>query len=464
MSPSPSNDSAGLELTVPADVVSSVDRTAEAGYLETGVSDSGELEIDRSVPHDADSPGPVRTGSGGRGPAVVDAEPADGGTGSVQTGSREPDITDRPDRTVRDAYERPLAASMPVPRMDPVEAALSHMSLEERIAQRFIAWLRSEDELERMSEFVRTRRPGGIVMYPKNFTSYDRLAAAIGELSRAAGSGDPVALPFICTDQEGGRVSAFRFSETFDFPAPWYWARYDDPEFIRSAAYIQGRELERLGFNLNLAPVLDLSERPDSSVVGDRAMGGEPGRVARFARAYLEGLSAAGVLAVAKHFPGHGVSGIDSHETLPVSMMTEGELFGRDLVPFASAIADGVPIVMTGHILFPRIDPENPVTFSPYMIRTVLRGRLGFEGVVMSDALEMGALSKGYRIEETLVRAIRAGVDLLLIGSLYDPARLIVMVKDAVLSGELTEAEIDEGTRRILRLKFAAGLLPGGVD
>jgi beta-N-acetylhexosaminidase len=345
--------------------------------------------------------------------------------------------------------------------MDPVEAVLSRMSLEERIAQRFIAWLRSENELKQMSEFVRTRRPGGIVVYPKNFTSYNRLAAVIDELTRAAGSGEPVALPFICTDQEGGRVSAFKFPETFGFPAPWYWARYDDPEFIRSAAYIQGRELGKLGFNMNLAPVLDLSGLPDGSVVGDRAMGGDPEKVARFARAYLNGLSAAGILAVAKHFPGHGVSGIDSHERLPVSEMTETELFSRDLVPFAAAVAHGVPIVMTGHILFPRIDPENPVTFSSYMIRTLLRGRLGFEGVVMSDALEMGAIAKGYRIEETLVRAIRAGVDLLLIGSLYDPARLISMVKDAVLSGELSGTEIDEGTRRILRLKYAAGLLPG---
>jgi beta-N-acetylhexosaminidase len=208
-----------------------------------------------------------------------------------------------------------------------------------------------------------------------------------------------------------------------------------------------------------LAPVLDLYDTPDESIVGDRSMGINPIRVGERGVYYLFGAQRAGIAAVAKHFPGHGRTTVDSHHRLPVVEVNEKTLVNEDLLPFQMAIRHGVDAIMTAHILFPQIDPEFPVTLSPIFLRGLLRERLGFEGVIISDDIEMGALSSRYSPEEIIKYGINAGIDIILEYGSLDVLKLIEDVHTMVESGDIDPEAIDEGTRRVLRLKLKYGLL-----
>jgi len=225
-------------------------------------------------------------------------------------------------------------------------------------------------------------------------------------------------------------------------------------------AYITAREALQLGCNLNLAPVLDLYALGDGTIIGDRSMGAEAAEVAALGLAYLAGARRAGMAAAIKHFPGHGRTVVDTHQKLAVLEVDGETLWNHDLLPFRLAIEDSVEAVMTAHILYPRLDPDYPVTLSEKILRGLLRERLGFEGVVISDDIEMGALAANYPTREIMKRAILAGVDVILAVGGLDALKLIGEVKGLVRSGELSEEQIEEGVRRVLRLKLKYGLLP----
>jgi beta-N-acetylhexosaminidase len=228
---------------------------------------------------------------------------------------------------------------------------------------------------------------------------------------------------------------------------------------VEAAAYIISREALSLGCNVNFAPVLDLYDKPDGSIVGDRSMGMNPVQVGERGVYYLLGAQRAGIVAVAKHFPGHGRTTVDSHNDLPVVEVDEKTLLNQDLLPFHMAIRHGVDAIMTAHILYPQIDPEYPVTLSEIFLKGLLRERLGFEGVIISDDIEMGALRNRYSSEEIVKLGIKAGVDILLEYGSLDVLKLIEEVHTMVESGEIDAEAIDEGARRVLRLKWKVGLL-----
>jgi beta-N-acetylhexosaminidase len=230
--------------------------------------------------------------------------------------------------------------------------------------------------------------------------------------------------------------------------------------FVEAAAYIINREISELGFNMNFAPVLDLYGKPDSTIIGDRSMGSDPDRVAEFGIFYLNGARKAGIIPVIKHFPGHGGSTVDSHRSLPVIGIEEAELRERDFKPFREVIESGVDAVMTAHVIFNKIDPEYPVTLSERILRGILRDQYGFQGVVISDGLSMGALFNHFELDETLRLLFKAGVDLILAHSKYDLADLKSRVYRLYEQGEITEQEINEGVERVLELKLKQGLLP----
>ena len=365
-------------------------------------------------------------------------------------------VSSAPDPGVKNVY--------PGWKPDPVEKTLSGMSLRDRIGQRFIIWLRLRSEVAQVKALIRSGKPAGILVFPENFKSYDEVAELMKDLKKTAAQNNPAIQLLLCVDQEGGRVSALPFRETFEFPAPFFWSQYDDPVFISSSSYLAGSELKKLGINMNFAPVLDLYGKPDASVIGDRSMGSDPGKVAVFAGAYVNGHLRAGVIPVAKHFPGHGVTIVDTHKELPFSAMTEPDLFSRDLIPFKAAIDAGVPAIMTSHILFTKLDPNSPASFSPVLVRNILREKLGFAGVVITDALEMAAVAANYRLDTTLIRMVKAGVDIALVAGQYNLNDMITLLEQAVKSGKLTEEEINEGTRRVLSLKNGAGLLPRRIE
>lgn len=356
-----------------------------------------------------------------------------------------------------------------------VEDRLQAMTLRERIGQRFLVhvprgFARDGGVSEDYVTLLKEGAPAGMIVYPWNYRNRQELETLTGKLQRLARYHSAGGSFLIAADQEGGRVAAYRFADLPRFPSAAVMARQaragtsnaagtPDRTYIYSQAYITGRDLLSMGINLNFAPVADLSDRPDRAAIGDRSWGNDPGVVSDLTRAYLGGLGAAGVIGTVKHFPGHGVTRVDSHGRLPVADMTLDELIDRDMHPFIGAVSEGVPAIMTAHILFPRIDGEYPVTISEVFLHDLLRLRLGYEGVVITDGLSMGALANNYDIDLVLERALRYDVDLILLHDRYDIRDIMSRVMGLLESGRISEADIDRGVRRVLTLKEQYGLL-----
>ncbi len=341
-----------------------------------------------------------------------------------------------------------------------VEQYLASLSLEQKIGQRLLLGIPGTRVGERTRRLVREGGLGGVLLGKQNIAGREQLSRFTAELQELARQNKPPIGLLVAVDQEGGRVSRLDLDRLSRFPPPHDWAGYGDPYYIEAVAYITAREALQLGCNLNLAPVLDLYALGDGTIIGDRSMGGEASAVASLGLAYLAGARRAGMAAAIKHFPGHGRTIVDTHQKLAVLEVDEEALWNHDLLPFRKAIENSVEAVMTAHILYPRLDPDYPVTLSEKIVRGLLRGRLAFEGVVISDDIEMGALSANYPTREILKRAVLAGVDVILAAGGLDALKLIGEMKSLLASGELTEEQLEEGVRRVLRLKLKYGLLP----
>ncbi len=356
-----------------------------------------------------------------------------------------------------------------------VDALMEEMSLEELLGQRFMAFVPRGLEFPRADSagaagagesatlvrgLFEPVPPAGFILYRWNLPSYKETALLTKALQRtaAAGAGQGPKLLF-AVDQEGGRVANLRFSEIAEFPSAFQQGLRGDLRYLRSGAYVAATDLRRAGIRMNFAPVLDVYPREDSTIIGDRSFGGDPRAVAELGAAYIEASMAAGVVPVAKHFPGHGVSTVDSHGTLPISDFTLEELRERDLLPFRRAVEAGVPAIMTAHILYEEIDREYPATLSPRFIRGVLREELGFDGVVVTDGFSMGALTQEYSRVEALRQSFLAGVDLILIHARYEYGEVFQEALDLLEAEVIDEELIREGARRVLLLKARLGLL-----
>jgi beta-N-acetylhexosaminidase len=376
-------------------------------------------------------------------------EPRPPETASVEVASEEAD-----DLPLASAAEEESAA---LDRL--VESHLESMTLREKIAQRFITYIEGTTVGADINIELRDNAPAGYILYPWNYDTFDDVQSLTTNLQRVCRWHNRGMDLLICADQEGGRVQAFRFPELATLPAAYWMGLHRDPDLVEAAAYLTAVQLRWLGVNMSLSPVLDLYDTPDSSIIGDRSYGPDADIVSSFASAYVRGFSRAGVIATAKHFPGHGASTIDSHGRMPVVDLSIEELMATHVRPFRAAVDEGVDVVMTAHIIYPRIDPVFPATLSEVLIHETLRGELDFGGVVMSDGLEMGALEENYPIEVTLAQAIRSGVDLILLYTRYDMTEMVDIVEFLVEDATLSEAQIDAGVRRILRLKARYGLL-----
>ncbi len=294
-----------------------------------------------------------------------------------------------------------------------------------------------------LAEYL-ARGLAGVIIYQRNFSSARGLLKLTSEIREVAGR--PV---LIGIDQEGGTRFALREPFTV-WPSASDLGRLGDSEYVERVARGVADELRAVGCNLNFAPMLDLHSNPKSPVTVDRSFGADPNHVARLGIAFDHGLRAGGVLSCAKHFPGHGDAAVDPHLDLPVFAGTMERLQEAELIPFAAAIAGGVPLVMTAHILLPQIDLENPASLSRTMLDGVLRRRMGFGGVVLADDLGMGAIAKRYGPGEASVRTLRAGADIAMLchdWSLVAPA--IAAVRMALQEGHFDAGEWNESTQRI---------------
>ena len=267
----------------------------------------------------------------------------------------------------------------------------------------------------------------------------------------------------LAVDEEGGDVTRVHYPQGSPAVGNALLGRLDDPALTRRSAAAIGAELAGLGIGLDLAPVLDVNSSPDNPVIGVRSLGVDPGLVARHGTAWVDGLQSAGVAACAKHFPGHGDTAVDSHHGLPRVDAPIELLRERELVPFAAAVRAGVACVMTSHVVLGALDADRPATFSPAVI-AVLRDELGFEGVVVSDALDMAGASGGTGVPEAAVRALAAGVDLLCLGSATTPERYAAVASAlvaAVRTGRLSRERVAQAARRVRALAARYRPVPG---
>jgi beta-N-acetylhexosaminidase len=288
----------------------------------------------------------------------------------------------------------------------------------------------------------------GVALYPRNFSSPAELRALTDGLRRAS-----AAPPLIGIDQEGG--TRFALPPPFTaWPSPADLGRLGDAGLVEEVARAIAVELRAVGVNADFAPMLDLAVDPASPVTADRSFGRAPGEVARLGAAFLRGLAAEGVLGCAKHFPGHGDTTLDPHLDLPVFDGTRERLQREELVPFAAAIRAGAPMIMTAHILLPKIDPDLPASISPAVLEGLLRRDLKFDGVILADDLGMGALARRYGCSDSAVMTLRAGSDIAML--CHDPSvvpGVIHAVTAALDSGRFDAKKWAAGRSRVEMLR-----------
>jgi beta-glucosidase-like glycosyl hydrolase len=305
------------------------------------------------------------------------------------------------------------------------------------------------------SDWLDELQPAGVILFRRHIP--DELGSTRAAIARlqawASRHGDTL---LIAADEEGGFVSQISHLVPTP-PSARALARATDPDNVRDVFTRYGRRMRDLGINLDFAPVCDVNNNPRNPVIGVRSFGREPQLVSVYARAVHEGLAAAGVLSCLKHFPGHGDTDVDSHLARPVIAHDRSRLDAIELFPFRELL-DAAPAVMAAHVECPQLDPAGtPATLSAPILRNVLRDELGFQGVVVSDALEMQGVAGDFDAATSAVRSLQAGCDLLLrcddIGHAHEAVQGIQAALD---SGELSEARLDEAVARVDRLRALA--------
>ncbi|KQM82826.1 glycoside hydrolase family 3 protein [Agromyces sp. Leaf222] len=301
---------------------------------------------------------------------------------------------------------------------------------------------------------------GGVCVFGPNIVDAEQLRTLNASLREA----NPLAV--VAIDEEGGDVTRLFYDRGAPYPGNAVLGRLDETELTERVAHEVGRALAATGCTVTFAPDIDVNSNPDNPVIGVRSFGSDPELVARHTSAWVRGVQSTGVAASAKHFPGHGDTATDSHLALPVVDVSLETLRERELVPFRAAIASGTRTIMTSHILLPQLDAENPATLSPRILQGLLRGELGFEGVIVSDALDMKGASGVHGIPEAAVLALAAGCDLLCIGSDNSDAQLddiVAAVEGAVASGRLPVERLREAAARVRALSADAPVIPASV-
>ncbi len=333
---------------------------------------------------------------------------------------------------------------------------MNTQSIRHRLGQRLAVGFEGETIPEEYRQLIREYQVGNVILFKRNVKSPEQTRRLCDEL-RALVIEETGIPPYIMVDEECGSVS--RLADIgVKTPCAMAIGATGDPGNARTVARIIGRELRKLGINMNLAPVLDCLTHPDNMVCGNRCFAVSPEDVSRYGIAYIEGLKEAGVTGCGKHFPGHGDTATDSHLALPTIHKSLAELEHNELVPFRAAISAGVGAIMSAHIVFPALDSGCPATVSRPILTGLLREKLGFDGLIISDGMEMKAVFDLYGIADGTLRALKAGVDIALVcHSAEQAAEAMDGFERAYSDGVLSEENLETHYQRILRHK---ALLP----
>ena len=328
------------------------------------------------------------------------------------------------------------------------------MSDEELLGQVFMVGYLGQTPSPELLAWIR-RGLGGVKIFTRNVDTLEGLRGAVRTMQKETARARLGVPLFVSTDQEGGWVRHVK-AGTSDTPGNIALGASGLPRDALLTGYYIGRELAALGINMNFAPTIDVYSNPSAAVIGPRAFSSDPRATALLALAYFRGLAASGVICTAKHYPGHGHADRDSHGALPVVPIGFQELWERELLPYRILIPEGLPAIMTGHLAYPRILGDlTPSSRSPYLVGEVLRGRLGFDGLVITDDMEMtGALGPGVDTPRACLEALQAGSDVVLVS--HTPQlqeRTWSFLLSRLASDPAFKARLRESARRVLKLK-----------
>jgi len=334
-----------------------------------------------------------------------------------------------------------------------IEAAMTD---EQALAQLMMFGWVGEDPSPLIMDWIRQRNIGGVKIFGWNTSNTQRLARTVGSLQRAS-LATPFNIPLlVATDQEGGWIRHIK-GATSETPGNMAIGASGYPRDAYLAGFYIGRELALLGVNMNFAPTVDLFTNRDSVLIGPRAFGSDPVNTGIMGMAFSRGQLAAGVIPTAKHYPGHGDTALDSHGILPRIEITYDTLWDRELIPYRMLVSEGIPAVMSGHLAFPQTEGRaTPASLSAFFLRTVLRERIGFDGVIITDDLNMiGAVSYLRSMPRTVKQAITAGNDIVMFSN--TPV-LNDQVWNFLIESMRTEEDfrkiVRESARRVLKLKL----------
>ncbi|TKC14315.1 beta-N-acetylhexosaminidase [Robertmurraya kyonggiensis] len=359
-------------------------------------------------------------------------------------------------------------------RYDLIENAIEHMSMEEKVGQMLMPDFRNwngqnvtvmNDEI---AQLVKNYHLGGVILFRENTVTADQTTRLVSAYQEAAEKYGLI----ISIDQEGGIVT--RLQTGTDFPGNMALGATRSEELAEKVGKAIGEELNALGINMNFGPVLDVNNNPDNPVIGVRSFSEDPELVSNLGNAYIKGLHETGTAATAKHFPGHGDTATDSHVGLPSVPHDLERLKEVELYPFQQAMNEGIDAIMTAHVTFPKIDDTKaiskkdgtevavPGTLSQKILTGLVREEMGFNGVIVTDAMNMGAIAEHFGPVDAAIRAVKAGADILLM-----PVGIEAVANglyDAVNSGDISEDRLEQSVERVLTLKLNRGIVKAEVE
>ena len=328
---------------------------------------------------------------------------------------------------------------------------INELTFEEKLGQLLCIGFKEKNLTEDLKEMIRKYKFGNFILYSRNYDNIQELEKIVRKIHEEVIKSIGI-MPFICIDQEGG-INANIWDKYTYYPGHMTLSSTNISN-AKQIGHLMGKHLISLGININFAPVLDINNNPKNPVIGIRSFSDKKEIVSKYGIELIKGMQEEGIIATAKHFPGHGDTEIDSHLGLPILSFDKSRLYDIEIKPFKEAIENGVDNIMTAHIIFKDVDKDNPATISTKIIKDILRNELKYKGLITSDCMEMKAISEIYTTPLGVAKSIKAGVNLVLICHTKEKQiESLNKLKQFVEENILTIDEIDERINRILEYK-----------